>query len=241
MIAGATSLRRIAEVLARSRMVRRRLPNGVAIYVTPDSQLGYLRSRLDDRMLRIAWETVTPSSVVWDIGANCGVFAFGCAGARSIVAVEPDPFLCHVVQRSMALNGVAVGLVAAAASSAVGLAEFSIAARGRASNHLTRVGGRSQAGGERARILVPTITLDGLLDVSAPPTLLKIDVEGAEVDVLRGARRVLSEARPAIHLEVDLSTESDCRAILEAADYDTTALDEMNWFCVPRRRLTAAA
>ena len=220
----------------RGKKLKRRLPNGLAFYVSPDSQLKYLGKRFDTDLTDLANTFVSADSVVWDIGANCGVFAFSSAAAKQVVAVEADPFLCNLMQDSMRLNGVSLVLVSAAAFSTSTLAEFSIAHRGRASNHLSAVEGSTQTGGERTRLLVPTITLDSLLDHVLPPTLVKIDVEGAEVDVLRGAARLLHEIRPVLYLEIVDATRAECNRILHLADYDMQQSAEMNWTCVPRSR-----
>ena len=57
-------------------------------------------------------------------------------------------------------------------------------------------------GGVRETVSVVTITLDWLLEQGSAPDVLKIDVEGAEINVLRGAKRVLSEMRPVVLVEV---------------------------------------
>ena len=147
-------LKQLARRALRSATLRRKLPNGVPIYVTPDSQLKYLKRRFDVDLIDLAARHVDEGSRVWDVGANCGVMAFSAAKARQIVAVEADPYLVYLLQKSAAANGVPVAIVAAAAYSKVGLAAFSIATNGRASNYLTSAGGRSQTGGERARIMV---------------------------------------------------------------------------------------
>ena len=85
-------LRTIAERLMRNRKVRRRLPNGVQIYLSPDSQLKYLKRTFDTDLSELASKFVNASSAVWDVGANCGVMAFSAKGARQIVAIEADPF-----------------------------------------------------------------------------------------------------------------------------------------------------
>ena len=51
-------------------------------------------------------------------------------------------------------------------------------------------------------VKVVTVTLDWLQERFRPPRVMKMDVEGAELAVLRGAVRVLSEARPAVLCEV---------------------------------------
>ncbi|BCX19561.1 MAG: hypothetical protein KatS3mg117_3243 [Geminicoccaceae bacterium] len=84
---------------------------------------------------------------------------------------------------------------------AVNVARFAIAARGRAANALSGYGS-SQMGGVREELLVPTATLDQLLEAAFPPDLVKIDVEGAELLVLDGAERLLREVRPTLLVEV---------------------------------------
>lgn len=227
-------LRSFIERLMRGRRVKRRLPNGVLIYVSPDSQLKYLKRNFDADLSGLVDRFVTNSSVVWDVGANCGVMAFNAAKARQIVAIEADPFLASLIQDSVALNGVPVAVVTAAAFSRLSLAEFSIARRGRASNYLTAVGGHSQSGGERSRFIVPTITLDSLLERFDPPTFIKLDVEGAEIDVLEGASRVLNEARPVLYFEAVASTIDRCNQILASAGYRVTQGADMNWLAEPR-------
>lgn len=234
-------VRSALEGWARGRRVIRRLPNGHRIYVSPDAQLKYLYKKFDVDLIAICDRYVDEKSVVWDIGSNCGVFAFSAARAQQIVAVEADPFLANLIQDSTILNGISVMLVAAAASSQQGLASFSIAKRGRASNHLTQVSGRSQTGGERGRLVVGTVTLDQLLSLGLPPTLIKIDVEGAEADVLRGASRVLHEVRPVLYLETAANTHSECEALLRTAGYTITKAAELNWLCTPPAYVTGAS
>ncbi|MGC1861958.1 MAG: FkbM family methyltransferase [Methylocystis sp.] len=226
--------RSIVERLMRNRRIKRRLPNGVPIYLSPDSQLKYLKSNFDIDLSEMAEKFVTNSSVVWDVGANCGVMAFNAAKARQILAIEADPFLAHLIQESVALNGVPVTVVAAAAFSHSSLAEFSIARRGRASNYLTAVGGHTQAAGERSRIVVPTITLDSLLERFDPPTFIKMDVEGAEVEVLEGAKSILSKARPIFYFEAGTATTDRCNQIFASGGYKVTRGTEMNWLAEPQ-------
>lgn len=225
-------IRSVVEKIVRNRHFRRRLPNGVQIFVTPDSQLKYLKRKFDADLTSFAHEHVNASSSIWDIGANCGVFAFSGSAARQVVAVEADPFLADLIRRSSVMNSVPVAVVTAAAYSSQGLAEFIIAARGRASNHLAGTG-NSQTGGERSRIVVPTLTLDTLLDHFGKPTVVKIDVEGAETAVLAGATRLLKEARPLLYIEVAPETEAPCRAALTAAGYRLSRAAEMNWLAEP--------
>lgn len=228
-------LRTLAERLMRGRTVRRRLPNGVPILVSPDAQLKYLGHTFDADLVRVAREHVQPGAVVWDIGANCGVFAFSCNQASRVIAVEADPFLAQVLRRSTEANRAPVEVVNCAIAESCGLASFSIARRGRASNHLSQLPGHSQTGGERGRITVATLTLDTLLSTDALPQFVKIDVEGAEELVLRGSAETLRRARPLLWLETSKHSHEACKDILDAHGYRLEHGGGDNWLCRPER------
>lgn len=262
----SVSLPRIAlERLGRNSSFRRRLPRrfgSTPLYVSPDAQLKYLKpgeQGFDPELLRVAAMHVHERSVVWDIGANVGVFAFASASiarSGSTLAVEADLWLASLMRRSLALSanrGLRLTVLPAAISDRNGTAKFSIARRGRASNALEDVGGRSEAGGSREQVTVPTLTLDTLLESGAPPTFLKIDVEGAEALVLRGARRVLREAQPVVYIEVGSEHAAEVGAMLAASEYalfdgatyttgDARPVREcvFNTLAIPRRALRMA-
>lgn len=73
-------------------------------------------------------------------------------------------------------------------------------------------------------------TLDTELE-GITPTVLKIDVEGHEIEVLKGAKRILA-SRPAIDLEVHVSNFDDpARAVKEI--YDLLSIDETDGYFQP--------
>lgn len=76
-----------------------------------------------------------------------------------------------------------------------------------------------------------TVSIDGLADAHFMPDLVKLDIEGGEVDALRGAKRVLAERRPALLLEVHgYDLEWECLAILRDAGYrPPTVVDRRRW------------
>lgn len=93
---------------------------------------------------------------------------------------------------------------------------------------------------------IPRFALDDLLGPEfskSEPVLIKCDVEGAELLVLKSAQRVLSELRPALLLSVHPQflpnygmTPEDVRAFLTARGYviEVVAVDhEEHWWCVP--------
>ncbi|MEA2218703.1 MAG: hypothetical protein QOJ35_1329 [Solirubrobacteraceae bacterium] len=160
---------------------------------------------------------------VWDVGANIGYIALVAArivgpGGR-VLAIEPDPQCAAAVRANAALNGLAsIEVLEAAASDRSGSAEL-VVVRDRLWSRLASVGDHHL--GER-RVVVRTVALD---DVEGPPpALVKIDVEGAELDVVAGMSRLLREVRPLVICEMHGRNAAFCAA-MRAAGYAVSNLD----------------
>lgn len=225
-------LRRIAERLSHGVVFKRRLPNEfgrVPIFVSPDVALKYYRpnyAKTESVLFRMAAELVQERSVIWDIGANVGLFAFAAAvraGSHGhVVAVEPDEWLISLLHRSAALtvpSRAYMTVISAAISDSVGLAQLHIAKRGRSANFLEGAGS-FQTGGSRETRTVITLTLDWMLNHLPSPDVVKIDVEGMEHYVLSGAARLLSDVRPKIWCEVSPENAENVAQVFRAADYE---------------------
>jgi len=234
------SLRGWAERLSRGIVLRRRLPaefQRLPIYVSPDASLRYWRrdmAAVDPLLCQMAREMVQPGNVVWDVGANVGLFSF-CAAALAgpsgiVLAIEPDLWLAQLLARSAraVANGhsraaAPVAVLCAALSKSAGVSQLQIAERGRASNHLTETRGSSQVGGDRYLQQTVTLSLDFLLEHFQPPSVLKIDAEAAEVKVLQGATKLLRTARPLIWCEVASDNSVAVAELLHEAGYEIYA------------------
>jgi FkbM family methyltransferase len=225
-------LRVIAERMSRGVVVKRFLPsdfNHAPLFVTPDAALSFWKlglAKSDRNLLAIAQEHVKRGDVVWDVGANIGLFSMAAAQLAGpsgfVLAIEPDIWLASLIGRSAQLRQnrhLNLRVLAAAVSESVGVATLVIAVRGRASNALEIPGPRSQAGGIRMRQLTPTVSLDSLIESQRSPRILKIDVEGAEVMVLRGARRLLAEIRPIVYCEVGEENAEQVTELLTSTGY----------------------
>ena len=204
--------RRLAERLSRDRVLKRHIwVNGkkTPIYVSPDAQLKYAkpgRNPFDADLIRLAERVGSQLNSVWDIGANVGVFTFASlsAGAKRGTVFEPDTFLLEVLKKTAKdkfYNDDALSIIPSAVSNQVGLQRFMVAARGRASNALETAQGQSEMGGVRRTELVPTFTIDSLIDSLTPPDFMKIDVEGAELLVLEGGAETIKRHRSLIYIE----------------------------------------
>lgn len=187
----------------------------------------YLRrdvGRIDPMLLDFARTRVRAGTTVWDIGANVGLFTFAAAGLAGpsgfVLAVEADIWLCSNLRRATGWNSCGDSLVVlpAAVADRAGVARFHVARANRAANYLASAGGSSVTAGVREVQYVTTVTLDDLAQHFPLPSVLKIDVEGAEAAVLAGAGRVL-EQRPDILVEVRPGNEDDIARRLEPHGY----------------------
>ena len=100
--------RRILERVTRRLIFRRRLPASfkhAVLYVSPAAGLRFIFTpmpSIDPHLLRCAYELVQKGDVVWDIGANIGLFSISAAvrsGDRgAVIAFEPDVWLVQLLE-----------------------------------------------------------------------------------------------------------------------------------------------
>lgn len=133
--------------------------------------------------------------VAWDVGAHVGFFTLLLARrCASVLALEPYPPNADRLRRHVDLNDAPVEVLQCAVAGRPGTVELQVGPSS-GTHKLTEVDGprwRDAAPGERLQ--VEAVTLDGLLEGHAAPDLVKLDVEGAELEVLRAAPRVLRHA-----------------------------------------------
>ncbi len=154
--------------------------------------------------MAVITELARPGACVLDVGANVGHYTChlsACVGPDGrVVALEPllDAFtLLAANVQAAGLNNVT--LINAAASSAITEARMSVPKfEGSGLDNLYRA--HIVSGGERSVLCVP---LDSL-PLSAPVTLIKIDAEGHDLQVLMGAERILATQKPYLIVESPL-------------------------------------
>ena len=165
---------------------------------------------------------VTSGSVLYDIGANVGYFSMLGAvlvgDSGKVFAFEPLPRNVAFLRKHVALNKMEnISVIEAAVSDHAGEAAFQLGASD-SMGHL----------GENGDIKVQLVCLDEWLAKGklSPPDFIKIDVEGAEYDVLNGARNLLSQYRPILFLDThQREAHNATLALLEVMNYHVEILD----------------
>lgn len=142
---------------------------------------------------------VAPGDTVYDVGANVGFYTVLAARLTGpdgrVVAFEPFAASAERARANAARNGFAhVEVVEAAVAEAPGTAWLAFS-----DNPVTHALGARGADG----VEVPVTSLDAFVAGGGPPpSVIKLDVEGAEIEALRGMAGVLRDHRPALLVEV---------------------------------------
>lgn len=194
-------------------------------YATSDNAV--VRNEL--AQVQLFLDRIRPGDFVLDIGGHTGQYAvlFGVLVGPSgrVVTFEPDPHARAVLERNLALNGLGdrVTIEPLALSDASG--ELTLWSRGGDSmSSLARTGlGTNADAPDVQAVRVPVQRLDMYLrEHNLPaPDVVKLDVEGAEVHVLRGAGELLMspafivcELHPYAWSELGVA-EADLNALLD--------------------------
>jgi FkbM family methyltransferase len=162
---------------------------------------------------------VDPLKEAIDVGANFGRYSTRLSSlAKQVWAFEPHPRLVYVLRRALPKN---VVVKQAAVSNAVGMITLNVPLRdSRQLESLSTVESVNNSTAHR-KIRVPAISLDTFSDRDIG--FVKIDVEGHEVDVIRGALRLLAAQQPILLIEADdhhrESSTSDLFTLMSSAGY----------------------
>lgn len=146
-----------------------------------------------------------PQTVMFDVGANIGLMSIPVLASVPdvrVVSFEPSPNTAPWLERTVRESAHAARwqLVTKAVGATLGTTKFNVS-----SQRLSLWDGRQNTGRvpSSRTVEVEQTTLDAVWEGLGSPavSVIKCDVEGGEMDVLRGARKVLAACRPAVLLE----------------------------------------
>ncbi len=186
------------------------------------SGIRFIKGTYEPKNVEAIQKTVREDDIAYDVGAHVGYFSVlmgdivGSGG--QVIAFEPRGLNLGYLQRHVSVNNCDnIKIVSKALGDHSGHARLE-----------TRTGSGTGYISDSGDEAVEITSIDELVESGAlpPPTFLKIDVEGGEMAVLRGARKVIATQRPRMILathgdEID----AECRALLREWNYDMQDID----------------
>lgn len=167
-----------------------------------------------------------PDDIVWDIGASVGLYSiYSTSIVSQVFSFEPDPKICSRLQENVALNQLEHNITSI--NEAIGKKQGVI------SLHSDGLKGNSPSLSQLNRhsntIEVKVDTIDNLISkTNSHPSVLKIDIEGAEILALKGGSELLSSIKKPRMIFMELhpkflthfnSSEQECLDLLQTYGY----------------------
>ena len=193
-----------------STIVIKEIAPGVRLFIDLSDHvigLNILRGQYEQDEIRFVRGLLKAGDSAIDVGGHIGFFAMQMAAAVGadgrVYAFEPLDANADLLERSIAENGfgdrVCFTRVAVGAASGMATLTFPAETLNSGGAYLLRHGSEPLAGNHKMD--VPLVALDAL-DLRRPVRVIKMDVEGAEPQVLRGAARILDDDKPVILSEL---------------------------------------
>lgn len=209
---------------------------GLWLELNPRTGQNYLRGEVESATQSILQERLRPGQFFYDLGANIGLFSLLAARivgpAGKVFSFEPDPEVAARLKRNVDRNGFTnVTIVQAGVWSTSGRRIFQPASVSSPDRGLGKFASDEDA---VDGVALECVALDDFTASEPPSDAIKCDVEGAEVEVLRGAEQLLRTRRPWIVCEIHSEANGRCvRELLGRAGYRVHSLDESHIMAAP--------
>ncbi len=158
-------------------------------------------------------------ATVFDVGGYIGLYTLFFARAVGpqgrVITCEPNPRNVAELRKNVQLNHFSnVEIIPVGVGAAAGVAHFQLDA-------VSPARGRVVAAADGADLTVPLASLDALLleHTLPPPDFIKVDVEGLELDVIKGAAKLLAAHTPELFIELHGSINAELVERLRAYGY----------------------
>lgn len=193
-----------------STIVIKEIAPGVRLFIDLSDHaigLNILRGQYEQDEIRFVRGLLKRGDCAIDVGGHIGFFTMQMAEAVGpegrVYAFEPLDANADLLERSIAENGfsgrVRFQRAAAGAASGTATLTFPVETLNSGGAYLLRDGSAPLSGNRKKE--VPLVALDSL-DLPRPVRVIKMDVEGAEPQVMQGAARILKTDRPVILSEL---------------------------------------
>jgi FkbM family methyltransferase len=188
--------------------VQRGPAQGIWLHLNPRTGRDYFNGDVEPEVQAVLGKYLRPGMTVYDIGANIGLFSLLAArlvgAAGHVTAFEADPEIAARLRENVGRNqGAPISVEGKAVWSSSSPVFFARAdaevSPDRGLGHVVDNDVEKSAPGT---IRVEAVTVDEYVMKSGAPNFIKCDVEGAEVEVFRGAAKLLNERKPVILCEM---------------------------------------
>jgi len=160
---------------------------------------GDASARFDALQVEMLASNIRPGDTVIDVGAHHGQYSILMAAfaglCGKVISFEPDPYARQVLRRNICLNPTIKSPVVEEAALSDEIGESILYSKGgNSQSSLVRSAVEFYQGESSQPIRVHTIRLDSYLEQNrlTAPSWVKIDAEGAEIRILRGAPKLLA-------------------------------------------------
>lgn len=149
----------------------------------------------EERVIGRLIDEVREEGHFWDVGANIGLYSCFIAneiGEKNVTAFEPLPANYRRLKKNFSTNQIDVDTFRCVLSNESGLASLKALSTKAGEGEATIIGG----GQTKSDINVKSYRGDDLIESGTPlPSVIKIDVEGAEALVIDGMSEILSDKK----------------------------------------------
>jgi len=177
--------------------------NGTGVEIKTDTPVEYQRAKTlmgEQDVLENFTANIRPDDVVWDVGSNVGIFAmFSGKIAKKTVAIEPVPANVDALKENVEINNLSEETIIIEVALGSSAGTIDVPSTSVAGENHTLVDEIN----ETEVITVPIRRADEIVASGKvpAPTVLKMDIEGAEADALDGFGNLLDQVR-LVYIEV---------------------------------------
>jgi FkbM family methyltransferase len=218
------------------------IAQGLWLQTDPYREQEYLRGNVEPEVQEAIRTYLKPGDCFFDVGAHVGLYSLIASRVVGIdgcvVAFEPDPRNVQLLREHVIRNGLSnVSIEEAAVWRSDGEVLFlrgGSTPMGKSSRRgaVIEPGAAPESGDT---ISIQAVSLDRYAADGYSPSLVKVDVEGAECEVLKGAEKLLAKVKPALICEVHHEAAATFMAkFLPAKDYVLRWTPQRYQFPFPR-------
>jgi FkbM family methyltransferase len=192
-----------------------------------DLALSFLGHDIEVKMTYDTLLSLGGASGAWyDIGACHGLHSlFLLSRGCQVLSIEPNKGATSYLQLVAKANGLSCDVLPSAVGSTRDEARMIYPTYDPwlgsvCPETISRLRGEVARHGPLGELTVPVTTIDDVASAREPPRVMKLDIEGSEIEALKGARQVLRYSRPYLILESNtVRRRGELHALLNAFDY----------------------